>query len=64
LVREESVRENVGIALGVIGLLMLFVSAGLRWHAHQSRTSPQLADAIGGAAFLTIITAFILLPPE
>lgn len=57
-------RENLGVALGVIGFMMLFVSAGLRWHAHRSRRPPQIADAIGGAALLTIITAFILLPLE
>ncbi|WP_294328341.1 hypothetical protein [uncultured Sphingomonas sp.] len=57
-------RENLGLALGVVGFLLVFVSAALRWHARRSRKSTQLADALGGAALLTIITAFILLPPE
>ncbi|WP_156348452.1 hypothetical protein [Sphingomonas sp. Leaf23] len=57
-------RENLGLALGLVGFLLTFVYGGLRWHAHRSRTSSQFADAIGGAALLTIITAFILLPPE
>lgn len=57
-------RENLGLALGVVGFLLAFMYAGLRWYARRSRKSSRVADAIGGAALLTIITAFILLPPE
>ncbi len=57
-------KENLGVALGAAGFLLAFVSAGLRWHARRSGKSPHLADALGGAAILTMITAFILLPPE
>lgn len=57
-------RENLGLALGVVGFLLAFISAACRWHARRSRTSTHFADAIGGAALLSVISAFILLPPE
>lgn len=57
-------RENLGLAMGVVGFLLLFVSVGCGLYARWRQKASHLADVIAGAALLTIITAFILLPPE